>query len=135
MLPLPLKASAGVLVNDRKEILLAQRPPHKYMAGWWEFPGGKLEPFETSEQALKRELGEEIGITVKALIPLKKIIFPYPDFILDLDIFICLAWEGTALPQEGQIIKWISIDDFGNYPVLKANTQIFQDLKAFLEKL
>jgi 8-oxo-dGTP diphosphatase len=135
MSPLPLKASAGILINDRKEILLAQRPPHKYMAGWWEFPGGKLEPSETAEQALKRELAEEIGVTVKSLIPLRKVIFPYPDFVLDLEVFVCLSWEGTAMPQEGQEIKWISINDFENYPVLKANTEILEDLKKFIKKL
>ncbi|MEP2531604.1 8-oxo-dGTP diphosphatase MutT [Shimia sp.] len=100
--------SAVVLVDVDGRVLLAQRPQGKSMAGLWEFPGGKVEAGETPEDALIRELEEELGINTweSCLAPLTFASHKYDDFHLLMPLFICRKWEGTPTPIEGQKLRW-----------------------------
>ncbi len=100
---------ACALIDSDNRVLVAQRPEGKALAGLWEFPGGKLEPLERPEEALIRELHEELGITVKVdcLAPLIFASFAYPEFHLMMPLYICRRWEGFVQPREGQALKWV----------------------------
>lgn len=100
---------AVALIDPDGRVLVAQRPPHKAMAGLWEFPGGKIEPGETPERALIRELREELGISVKAdcLAPYTFASHAYAHFHLLMPLYLCRRWEGMARPNEHSAIKWV----------------------------
>lgn len=103
-----LYVSAAVLVDDKGRVLLAQRPEGKDMAGLWEFPGGKIEAGETPEEAIIRELKEELGIEVLSenLTPLTFASHAYQAFHLFMPVFMCRAWQGTVTSRERQAIAW-----------------------------
>jgi 8-oxo-dGTP diphosphatase len=100
---------AAALIDPDGRVLIARRPPHKVMAGLWEFPGGKIEPGETPETALIRELREELGITVKpdCLAPYTFASHAYEHFHLLMPLYLCRRWEGMPLAQEHSAIKWV----------------------------
>jgi 8-oxo-dGTP diphosphatase len=100
---------AAALIDPDGRVLIAERPPGKAMAGLWEFPGGKIEPDETPETALIRELDEELGITVKAacLAPFTFASHSYERFHLLMPLYLCRRWEGTPSPREHAAIKWV----------------------------
>src|SRR5579863_7063017 len=100
---------ACALVDADRRVLIAQRPEGKALAGLWEFPGGKLEPNEAPEDALIRELGEELGIVVKpaCLAPLTFASHAYDDFHLLMPLYVCRRWEGFVQAKEGQALKWV----------------------------
>ena len=100
---------AVALLDPDGRVLLAQRPEGKAMAGLWEFPGGKVEPGERPEDALIRELDEELGIETRAacLAPLTFASHAYGDFHLLMPLFVCRRWWGTPHPREGQALKWV----------------------------
>ena len=106
--PLILVA-AVVLVDADGRVLLAQRPEGKAMAGLWEFPGGKVDPGETPEAALIRELAEELGIDVTAscLAPFTFASHAYPDFHLLMPLYVCRKWSGMPIAREGQRLSWV----------------------------
>jgi 8-oxo-dGTP diphosphatase len=106
--PIILVAAAALIDADGR-VLVAQRPKGKTMAGLWEFPGGKVHDAETPEQALVRELREELAIEVCApcLYPLTFASHAYEDFHLLMPLYQCRNWEGTPVPQEGQDIRWV----------------------------
>ncbi|KCZ45396.1 8-oxo-dGTP diphosphatase MutT [Hyphomonas sp. CY54-11-8] len=123
---------AAALYNDKGEILLAQRPEGKQLAGLWEFPGGKVEPGETPEAALVRELHEELSITVKEskLQPLTFASFTYPDFHLLMPLYKCQAWSGEVHPREGQAIAWVPPANLFDYPAPPADLPLFEVLSG-----
>ena len=88
------------------DVLLAQRPPGKAYAGYWEFPGGKLEAGETSAQALARELHEELGIIVRRASPWLTQEFVYPHAHVEIDFFRVFAWDGEPAGHDGQALAW-----------------------------
>lgn len=94
-------------------MLVAERAPGKFLAGAWEFPGGKIEPGETPEAALVRELAEELGVdtTASCLAPAGFASQPYPDFHLVLLLFVCRKWRGNPHGREGQAIRWLRPND------------------------
>jgi 8-oxo-dGTP diphosphatase len=100
---------AAALIDPDGRVLIAQRPPGKAMAGLWEFPGGKIEPDETPEMALIRELDEELGIAVKAacLAPFTFASHSYEQFHLLMPLYLCRRWEGMPCPREHSAIKWV----------------------------
>ena len=104
-----LLVAAVALIDADGRVLLARRPPGKSMAGLWEFPGGKVDPGETPEAALIRELDEELGIQTwnSCLAPLTFASYAYPDFHLLMPLYICRRWQGTAMSREGQALKWV----------------------------
>lgn len=121
---LPLLAVAAVvLVNTDGEILLAQRPAGKALAGLWEFPGGKIEQGETPETALLRELKEELGITVAAddLTPFTFASHSYETLHLLMPLYLCRRWHGIPVPHEGQELAWVLPQDLDAYPMPPAD--------------
>ena len=125
-----LTVVAVALVDVDGRVLLAQRPPGKALAGLWEFPGGKLEPGERPEDALIRELREELGIEVKApcLAPFTFASHAYEDFHLLMPLWICRKWEGFVQPREGQALKWVRPKDMRNFPMPPADEPLIPHL-------
>jgi len=115
--------SAVALVDADGRVLLAQRPAGKSMAGLWEFPGGKVNPEETPETALIRELTEELGIDVAAscLAPLTFASYSYPDFHLLMPLYVCRKWSGIPVAREGQRLSWVRPTQLGDYPMPPAD--------------
>ncbi|GBG02047.1 hypothetical protein AZSI13_13740 [Azospira sp. I13] len=124
------EVSAAVIERaDGQEFLLACRPEGKVYAGYWEFPGGKVEPGETHRQALDRELHEELGITVTAATPWLSRRFVYPHATVRLKFFRVTAWEGVIAPIEHSGFAWAHIGaDPGVAPILPANDPILRAL-------
>lgn len=118
-----LLVAACALVDADGRVLLAQRPEGKQLAGLWEFPGGKVEPGETPEETLIRELQEEIGVTTKAdcLAPLTFASHTYDDFHLLMPLYVCRRFEGVARGLEGQALKWVRPKDMRDYPMPPAD--------------
>lgn len=128
-----LVVAAVVLYEDGK-ILLAQRPAHKPYAGEWEFPGGKLEKGENPEQALVRELHEELDIEVAIddLIPLTFASYTYPEFHLLMPVYACTIWHGMVHAKEKQTLEWIALSDIIRYPLLAADKPLIPFIQNFL---
>jgi 8-oxo-dGTP diphosphatase len=126
--------SAVALIDTDGRVLLAQRPEGKSMAGLWEFPGGKVEPGETPEHALVRELEEELGINTwsSCLSPLSFASHSYDDFHLLMPLFACRKWEGIPSPKEGQTLKWVHARDMTNYPMPPADIPLIPILRDLL---
>ncbi|NTS32238.1 8-oxo-dGTP diphosphatase [Phyllobacterium sp. YR620] len=118
-----LLVTACALVDADGRVLLTQRPEGKSLAGLWEFPGGKVDPGETPEESLIRELHEELGITVKpaCLAPLTFASHTYETFHLLMPLFICRRYEGIPRPMEGQALKWVRARDMRDYPMPPAD--------------
>ncbi|WP_043649330.1 Nudix family hydrolase [Chitinilyticum litopenaei] len=121
------RVAAGILLRDG-QFLLASRPAGKAYAGYWEFPGGKLEDGETPHDALCRELHEEMGITVTAATPWLVQRFVYPHAHVELHFFRVTGWEGMPQPQEGQQFAWQSAGALTVSPILPANGPLLRGL-------
>nr|WP_280922681.1 (deoxy)nucleoside triphosphate pyrophosphohydrolase [Ruegeria sp. HKCCSP351] len=126
--------SAVALIDIEGRVLVAQRPEGKSMAGLWEFPGGKIEPDETPEAALIRELHEELGIDTWAscLAPLTFASHSYDDFHLLMPLFACRKWQGIPQSKEGQALKWVRANDLRNYPMPAADVPLIPILRDWL---
>ena len=126
--------AACALVDPDGRVLIAQRPAGKNMGGLWEFPGGKMEPGETPERTLIRELHEELGITVKedCLAPLTFASHSYADFHLLMPLYICRRWEGTMQAKEHPAIKWVRPRDLKDYPMPPADVPLVPMLRDLL---
>ena len=126
--------SAVALIDPDGRALLAQRPEGKSMAGLWEFPGGKVEPDETPEAALIRELHEELGIETweSCLAPLTFASHSYPDFHLLMPLFACRKWGGTPQSREGQALKWVRANALKDYPMPPADIPLIPILRDWL---
>jgi 8-oxo-dGTP diphosphatase len=128
--PLVLVAAAALVRNDGR-LLLAQRPVGKPMAGLWEFPGGKVEAGESPQGALKRELQEELGITLREtdMVPFSFASHAYDRFHLLMPVFMVRTWEGEIEPLEGQQLAWVSAEEIGGYPAPEADVPLFAQFK------
>ena len=124
-----IEVSAAVLQRSDGTFLLAQRPPDKIWAGYWEFPGGKIEPGETPYHALVRELHEELGITVQTAYPWLTRVFTYPHATVRLNFFRVTEWSGELHPHEGQQFSWQLPTEVTVDPVLPANAPILRALE------
>lgn len=129
-----LLVSAVALIDPDGRVLLAQRPEGKSMAGLWEFPGGKIEPGETPEAALIRELHEELGIDTwkSCLAPLTFASHTYEDFHLLMPLFACRKWQGSVQSREGQALKWVRPRDLRDYPMPPADIPLIAVLRDWL---
>ncbi len=129
-----LLVSAVALIDQDGRVLLTQRPEGKSLAGLWEFPGGKVEPGETPEAALIRELREELGIDTWAscLAPLTFASHTYPDFHLLMPLFACRKWDGIARGVEGQALAWVRPEKLRDYPMPAADLPLIPILRDWL---
>jgi 8-oxo-dGTP diphosphatase len=127
-LPKIVDVAAAVLQKPDGTFLLAQRPPDKIWAGYWEFPGGKIEPGETPYHALVRELREELGIEVETTYPWVTRVFTYPHATVRLHFFRVTEWSGKMHPHEGQEFSWQRVPEVTVAPVLPANAPILRAL-------
>ena len=129
-----LLVAAVALIDRDSRVLLAQRPEGKSLAGLWEFTGGKVEPGETPEAALIRELHEELGINTWAscLAPLTFASHSYPDFHLLMPVFACRKWEGIPQGREGQKLAWVRAADLRTYPMPPADLPLIPILRDWL---
>lgn len=121
---------AAVIVAADKKILLAKRHAHVHKGGLWEFPGGKVEEGESAEQALARELEEELAICVLGASPLLKVQHDYPEKTVLLDVWKVSSFSGCARGNEGQPIVWAAINELGEYPFPEANQPIIEALQS-----
>lgn len=126
--------SAVALIDVDGRVLLAQRPEGKSMAGLWEFPGGKVEPGESPEVALIRELQEELGIDTweSCLAPLTFASHAYDDFHLLMPLFACRKWEGVPQSREGQELAWVRASALRDYPMPPADIPLIPILRDWL---
>jgi 8-oxo-dGTP diphosphatase len=129
-----LLVAACALVDVDGRVLLARRPEGKKMAGLWEFPGGKLNPGETPEQALIRELKEELGIDVTAacLAPFAFASHEYEGFHLLMPLFLCRRWKGIPTPREQQTLAWVRAQKLTDYEMPPADKPLIPLLRDFL---
>lgn len=130
----PLLVAAVALVDRDGRVLLAQRPEGKQMAGLWEFPGGKVDPGETPEAALIRELREELGVDTaeSCLAPFTFASHSYDDFHLLMPLYVCRVWEGQPQPLEGQTLAWARPNEMKNYPMPPADKPLVAMLRDLL---
>ena len=126
--------AACALIDADGRVLIAERPAGKSMAGLWEFPGGKVDPGERPEDALIRELKEELGIVVKeaCLAPLTFASHSYEDFHLLMPLYVCRRWEGTVAPHEGQRLVWVRPNRLKEYPMPPADVPLISHLTTLL---
>ena len=126
--------SAVALIDRDGRVLLAQRPEGKSMASLWEFPGGKVEKGETPEDALVRELHEELGIETwdSCLAPLTFASHKYEDFHLLMPLYACRKWSGIVQPKEGQTLKWVAARDLSKYPMPAADLPLIPILRDWV---
>ena len=132
-LPILLVAAAA-LINQKGEVLIAQRPKGKSMAGLWEFPGGKVDAGETPEFALMRELEEELGIETRPTCyhPIAFASHSYDDFHLLMPLFACRKWKGEIELKEHQNMKWVKPVDMMDYPMPAADLPLVTTLRDLL---
>ncbi|MBU6424762.1 MAG: 8-oxo-dGTP diphosphatase MutT [Rhodospirillales bacterium] len=125
---------AAALIDAKGRVLLARRPEGKKMAGLWEFPGGKLEPGETPEAALARELREELGLETdpKDFAPFVFASHAYETFHLLMPVFLCRRWKGEPRGREGQKLAWVAPEDLAEYPMPAADRPLIPMLRDFL---
>lgn len=133
-----VEVAVAILQKQNGEFLMASRPNGKGWAGWWEFPGGKIETNESPEQALTRELQEELGVTPTKIQPWTKRQYDYPAThdaearTVLLHFYFVLDWLGELTPLEGQSLAWQSAGNLTVSPVLPANAPIMQALASGL---
>lgn len=125
---------AAALIDVDGRVLLAQRPTGRSMAGLWEFPGGKVAAGETPEEALIRELREELSITVKprCLAPFAFASHAYDDFHLLMPLYLCRNWDGDVVPQEGQQVAWVRAARLGDFDMPPADVPLVSMLRDLL---
>ncbi|WIJ27197.1 (deoxy)nucleoside triphosphate pyrophosphohydrolase [Devosia sp. RR2S18] len=121
---------ACALVDADRRVLIAQRPEGKSLAGLWEFPGGKVEPNESPEAALIRELEEELGVSTKSacLAPLTFASHAYEGFHLLMPLYVCRKWQGTPVAREHSALKWVRPQKLRDYPMPPADEPLIAAL-------
>ena len=119
-----VRVAVGVLRDQAGRVLIALRPSHKHQGDFWEFPGGKIEFGESSETALRREIFEELGVVVHHSVPLISVPFTYPEKQVLLEVREITDFEGEPQGKEGQIIRWVSLEELDVYSFPPANAPI-----------
>ena len=119
------------LINNYDQVLIAKRPNNKHLAGFWEFPGGKVEKDETPENALIREVKEELNVNInnKCIAPLSFSEFDYKNFHLLLLLYICRRWEGEPLTMEDNELKWVMPSMLRKYKMPPADDSLIYSLQ------
>lgn len=119
----------AALIWDGNRFLACQRPPHKVRGLLWEFVGGKVEPGESKEQALIRECREELGVTLSVGKACMEVLHEYPDLTVHLTLFNAIIARGAPQKIEHNNIRWITVEEAGNYPFCPADQVILERLK------
>lgn len=129
-------AAGAALINEKDEFLITERLPHKGLPGVWELPGGKIEPGETPDQTVVRELNEELGIIVREedLGPLTFASYRYDTFHLIMHFYTCRKWEGTPQGIEGQKLAWVIYPDLAHIPTPPGGIMVVHQLGDFLKQ-
>jgi 8-oxo-dGTP diphosphatase len=129
-----LLVAAAALVDVDGRVLICKRPKGKSMAGLWEFPGGKLEPGETPEACLIRELDEELGINVSpaCLAPFVFASHAYDSFHMIMPLYLCRRWEGSVQAREHEAIAWVRPNQMSGYPMPPADAPLVAWLRDLL---
>lgn len=129
-----LLVAAAALVDADGRVLICQRPQGKALAGLWEFPGGKVEPGETPEACLIRELEEELGIVVTGacLAPFVFASHDYESFHLLMPLFLCRRWAGVVTAREHEALAWVKPSRLGDYPMPPADAPLVAWLRDLL---
>jgi len=123
-----LRVVAAALFDEQGRVLIAERPAGKHMAGWWEFPGGKVAVDESDAQALVRELREELGVESWPLVPIMTLTHEYPDRVVDLALWrVSAAGEPQGL--DGQQLKWVACDALDAERLLPADRPFIEALQ------
>lgn len=131
---------AGALITPDYRVLLSRRPAGKNLAGFWEYPGGKIEEGETPEIALCRELKEELELEIVPadLKPLTFASFEYETFHLVMPLFVCRRWQGKPIEAEGQTIAFVDAETVGsdgrNYPMPPADEELSNSLRLWVKR-
>jgi A/G-specific adenine glycosylase len=129
--PIPHKhIGVAVIWNDQGQVLIDRRKQEGLLGGLWEFPGGKIEPGETVEDCVRREIQEELGITIAVGDLLCTVTHTYSHFKVTLNVHHCTHLSGEPQPIECDEVRWVSLDQIEEYPFPKANIQIIEALKA-----
>ena len=128
--PIPHKTiGVAVIWNDQGQILIDRRRPSGSLGGLWEFPGGKIEPGETILECIKREIWEELGIEIAVGKHLVSIEHTYTDLRVTLTVHHCYHLTGCPEPIECDEVRWVQLDELGQYPFPQANEQIIAALQ------
>ncbi|MCW8879159.1 MAG: 8-oxo-dGTP diphosphatase MutT [Kangiellaceae bacterium] len=122
-----IQVAAAIILQDDK-VLIAQRPADKHKGGYWEFPGGKIDPPESPVEALRREIFEELNIHIKSADPFTEINFEYPEKKVSLKFFVVENFSGTPQGMEGQPIKWVPRLELVDYRFPEANQPVVDKL-------
>lgn len=125
-----LRVVAAALFDAQGQVLIAERPPGRHMAGWWEFPGGKVAPGETDSAALVRELREELGIDAQLSHELMAARHEYPDRTVQLLFWRVASYAGEPRSLDGQRLKWVAVDALRNELILDADRPFIMALQA-----
>jgi 8-oxo-dGTP diphosphatase len=116
-----LRVVAAALFDAERRVLIAERPAGKHMAGWWEFPGGKVAAGETDAAALRRELREELGVEVRPDYEVMQLQHDYPDRVVDLVLWHATLERGAPQGLDGQQLKWVECQTLGDQRLLPAD--------------
>ena len=126
MQAIDIRVVIAIVINCNNQVLISKRQSHQHLAGYWEFPGGKIDPGETAQQALLRELKEELNIVVREYSPLYQFSYSYPEKTVLFDVFHVLNFQGELQGNEGQIITWVPVNKLSEFKLPAANQQILQ---------
>lgn len=124
-----VRVVVGVLQNTQQQFFIAKRPPQVVMPGYWEFPGGKIEPLEDQLTALRREFQEEVGIQIQDASYVTTFRHDFPDRHIELHVWRIHAYHGEPFGNEGQEVRWVHLAQFNHFTFLPSNAHLL----AFLD--
>lgn len=130
-MPGVVDVTVGMLRRSDGAVLMTSRPSGKPYAGYWEFPGGKVEAGESAEQSLIRELQEEVGLQIKKLVPAWQLEHVYPHAHVRLFFYWVVEWQGRPHALESQQLLWVSTHDAWPYPVLPATVPLLEKIRSY----